>query len=100
MHIFLMDEHRAEPWRAHRAAVPLSTLHPTQSRFAAEDVPAIVFYKGTSPSEVRSLALFSEVLQPLSAQVQLAVGVGHATTVSTETKARFCAAGHHVSRAP
>ncbi|CAE7235044.1 RYR1 [Symbiodinium pilosum] len=44
LHIFLMDEHRA-------------------------DVPAIVFYKGTSPSEV-----------------QLAVGVGHATTVATETK--------------
>ncbi|CAE7451856.1 RYR1 [Symbiodinium natans] len=45
LHIFLMDEHQA-------------------------DMPAIVFYKGTSPSEV-----------------QLAVGVGHATTVSTETKA-------------
>ncbi|CAE7929381.1 RYR1 [Symbiodinium sp. KB8] len=44
LHVFLMDEHQA-------------------------DMPAIVFYKGTSPSEV-----------------QLAVGVGHATTVSTETK--------------
>ena len=44
LHVFLMDEHRAE-------------------------VPGVIFYKGTSPSEV-----------------QLAVGVDHTTTVATENR--------------